>query len=73
MPTTYAADDPGLKMTMRPVGDRRVVFEPYPFDKRGLKVQIAARRVPQASFENSAAFRRAFYQAEQSLLEYTLE
>jgi hypothetical protein len=73
VPTTYAADDPGVKMTMRPAGDRRVVFEPYPFDKRGLKVQIASRRVPQASFESSAAFRRAFYQAEQSLLEYTLE
>ena len=73
VPTTYAVDDPGVRMTMRPTGDRRVAFEPYPFDKRGLKVQIASRRVPQASFENSAAFRRAFYQAEQSLLEYTLE
>jgi Protein of unknown function (DUF3891) len=73
VPTTYAADDAGVKMTMRPAGDRHVVFEPYPFDKRGLKVQIASRRVPQASFESTAAFRRAFYQAEQSLLEYTLE
>ena len=62
-----------MKLTMHPVGERYVVFEPYPFDKRDLKVQIAPRRVPQSSFESSAAFRRAFYQAEQSLLEYTLE
>jgi uncharacterized protein DUF3891 len=73
VPTTYAPADPGVKLTMRPVGDRHVAFEPFPFDKRGLKVQIAARRVPQSTFEDSAAFRRAFYQAEQSLLEYTLE
>jgi hypothetical protein len=73
VPTTYAPDDPGVKLSMHPAGERHVVFEPYPFDKRGLKVQIAARRVPQSSFESSSAFRRAFYQAEQSLLEYTLE
>jgi Protein of unknown function (DUF3891) len=73
VPTTYAADDPGVKLTMKPCGDRRVVFEPYPFDKRGLKVQLASRRVPQASYPSAEAFRCAFYRAEMALLEYTLE
>jgi len=73
VPTTYAPDDPGLKLEMHPVGDRRVAFHPFPFDRPGLKVQMPARRLSQARFDSVEAFRRAFYQAEVALLEYTLD
>jgi hypothetical protein len=72
VPMSYAADGPSVRLNMSPAEGGQVVFDPYPFDQRGLKVQIASRRVPQSSFANVEEFRKAFYQAPLKLLEYEL-
>jgi hypothetical protein len=69
VPLDYAGGT--ARMTMRRAGPRQVAFEPYPFDQRPLKVQIASKRVP-GHFLDEAAFRKAFAQAPLELLEYEL-
>ncbi len=47
VPQSYAgADDEGVRLTLKPVAPRRVAFEPYPFDVRPCRVQLAFRTVP---------------------------
>jgi hypothetical protein len=55
-----------------PAGERRVRFDPYPFDIHPCRVQLAARRVPTTSYPDVEAFRRAYFQAEVQLLEFEL-
>ena len=72
VPQSYAGDGAGVRMTMAPVGDRQVRFDPYPFDVRGLRVTIDSKRLPRTSYADTADFRQAYYQAENQLLEYEL-
>jgi hypothetical protein len=74
VPVSYegAADD-GVAMTMRPAGPRRVAFDPYPFDVRPCTVQLSYKRVARRRFENVEAFRRAWFQADVAVMEFTLE
>src|SRR5579884_680131 len=71
-PVSAASDDPGVRLTMKALGDGRVAFDPYPFDVRPLKVQISSKRLAQLSFPDLQAFQRAYFQAETHLLEYEL-
>ncbi len=61
-----------VRLTMRPAEGRRVVFDPYPFDQRPLRVQFASKRLPLPSYPDEAAYRRAYFQAPVELLEYEL-
>jgi hypothetical protein len=73
VPTSYNGDSKaGVRMTMRPVGEGRVAFDPYPFNERPLRVQIGCRRLPQTSFADLHEFRQAYFQAEKELLRYEL-
>ena len=73
VPTTYAgADDDGVRMTLTPHGPRTVAFDPYPFDVRPCRVQLVQRTVPRSAYEDVAAFRKAWFQAEVSLVEFEL-
>lgn len=71
-PLRYSEPNRTVRLTMRPVGQNRVAFEPYPFNVRPLKVQIACKRLPQASFPDAETFRQAYFQAPTGLLEYDL-
>lgn len=71
IPTSYERED-GVRMSLTPAGPRQVKFEPYPFDERPLKTQIACKRVPQASFRDIAEFREAYFKAPNELLEYEM-
>lgn len=71
VPVRYG-EDAGVRLTMGPVGDRQVRFDPYPFDLRPLKVQINCMRLPQVSYPDLESFRRAYFQAEHSILVYEL-
>jgi hypothetical protein len=62
----------GVRLTLRPTGPRRVAFEPYPFDRRPCRIQLACRRLPQASFADLEAFRRSYFQADLELMEFEL-
>ena len=73
VPASYAgADDEGVKMTMTPVGPRKVAFDPYPFDVRPCRVQLSYKTVPRATYEDVEAFRKAWFQAEVGLMEFEL-
>lgn len=72
VPAGYGTDRDGVRMTMTPEGPRRVAFDPYPFDVRPCRVQLAVRRVPRTTFESAEAFRRAWFQAEVGLEEFEL-
>jgi hypothetical protein len=73
VPATYSGNgENGVRLTMRPLGDGRVAFDPYPFDVRPLRVEIGCRRLPQAAYPSLDAFRQAYFQADKDLLRYEL-
>jgi hypothetical protein len=73
VPVSYAGGDgEGVRLTMKPVGPRRVAFDPYPFDVRPCRAQLAFRTVPRATFEDLESFRRAWFQADVGLLNFEL-
>jgi len=71
LPASYS-DKEGIRLTMKPAGPDRVIFEPYPFNVRPCRVQLACRRLPKSSFENLEAFHCAYFQAENELLRFEL-
>jgi Protein of unknown function (DUF3891) len=74
VPTEYDGESlSGVRMTLHPLSDRRVVMEPYPFDARPLTLHIPFRRMAQASFPDVATFRRAYFQTLPEMLTYTVE
>lgn len=71
VPVGYGeTDGDGVPMTLTPVGPHQVAFDPFPFDVRPCRAQLAVRRVARATFEDVAAFRRAWFQAEVGLEEF---
>ncbi len=62
----------GLRLTMKPDGPGRVKFDPYPFDARPCRVQLAFKRLLQDSFSDLEEFHRAYFQAENGLLSFEL-
>ncbi len=73
VPTSYAGDrGTDVRMTMKPLGKGRVVFDPYPFNQRPLRVEIGCRSLPDANYADSEAFRQAYFQAEKDFLRYEL-
>ena len=63
-------DGAGVRMTMQPVGERKVRFDPYPFDEPELRVQLACKKLPNRSYASTAEFREAYFRAPNELLEY---
>lgn len=72
VPVDYSHESTGVRVTMKPLSAKEVSFEPFPFDARGLKVQIVYKRLPKASFADLESFRAAYFKAEPSVLEYVL-
>jgi len=72
VPARYGSEQTAIRLNTRPVGEKKVRFDPYPFDERPLKVQINCKRLPKSSFPNLQEFRRSYFQAEIELLEYEL-
>jgi hypothetical protein len=70
VPTGFSGE--GRRMTMKPVGDRRVAFDPYPFDEPSLRVQLSCKRVPSRRYSSAAEFGEAYFKAPNDLLEYEL-
>ena len=67
------ADDVGVRMTMTPIDATSVAVDPYPFDVPVLRVSLPARRFARSTFESQDAFRKAYFQAPLTLLEYDLK
>lgn len=71
VPARYGNGE-GVVMSMKPVGPRRVAFDPYPFDVRPCRIQLGFRRLPTTSFPDVETFRRAYFQAELELMQFEL-
>ncbi len=73
VPLSYdAGKTDGVRMTLTPQTPRRVALDPYPFDVSHLKVQLTSKRLPTQTFDDQAAFRRAYFQAPVELIEFEL-
>ena len=72
VPTGYARDSASVSLRMKNLGAGKVAFDPYPFDRRNLKVQMRGKRLPQPRYSDEAAFRKAWYQAPGVMLEFEL-
>jgi hypothetical protein len=59
-------------MSMQALTPRRVAFDPFPFDARGLHVQLSSKRLAAAKYPDVAAFRKAYFQAPVELIDYEL-
>jgi hypothetical protein len=74
VPTTYTSDiHAGVRMSLHPLDDCRVAFDPYPFDVRPLTLHIPYRVFDQLTFESNEDFRRAYFQAVPQMLTYQVE
>jgi hypothetical protein len=68
IPTGF--DGQGARLTMTPLGDGKVRFDPYPFDEPELKVQLSCKRLPNKKYASTAEFREAYFKAPNDLIEY---
>lgn len=74
VPTTYDSDiHSGVRMTLHPLDDCRVAFDPYPFNVRPLELHIPYRVFDRETFPSNAEFRRAYFEALPQLLTYRVE
>jgi len=71
-PVPTGVDGEGRRMTIRPAGDRRVLFDPYPFDQPRLKIQLSCKRLPERKYASAAEFREVYFKAPNALVEYDL-
>ena len=62
----------GVKMSMKADGRNRVLFSPYPFDVRPLKIQLRLKHLCDTAFDGDHAFRKAYYQANNEWMEFEL-
>jgi hypothetical protein len=72
VPVSYDRTEKGIRITMKPVGDGRVAFDPYPFDQHPLKVQVSCKRLPSGSFADLPGFQKSYFQAQNELIQYEL-
>jgi hypothetical protein len=73
VPTRYGdGNDSGTRLSMKPVGARKVAFDPYPFDERSSRVQLTFKRLAKQSYPDVEAFRRAYFQAGTQVMEFEL-
>lgn len=71
VPTRYDGDS-SVKLTMKPVGERKVQFSPYPFDVRPCHIQLTYKSLDKEKFSNVEDFRRAYFQAGARVAEFEL-
>ena len=73
VPTTYTTGEgEGVKMTLTPLGARKVEFDPYPFSERPCHVQLAFRRLAEPTYRDEDSFRRAYFRAPLELMDFEL-
>lgn len=72
VPVNYDTSKERVKLTMKPIDKGKVKFEPYPFDRRPLTVQISCKRLSASTFGDLDTFRRLYFQAQSELIQYEL-
>lgn len=73
VPQNYdMAEGEGVRMTLTPLGPRKVKFDPFPFDVPSCHVQLAYRRLPESTYADQEAFRRAYFKAQLDVMDFEL-
>lgn len=73
VPVTYRDDNSaGVRLALKPVGARKVAFDPFPFDMRPCRVQLSCKRLPQVAYPDAESFRHAYFKAATELMEFEL-
>jgi hypothetical protein len=62
----------GVRLTMNPLAPRKVAFDPFPFDAKGIHVQLSCKRLPQTTYADLDAFRHAYFKAPAELMDFEL-
>ena len=70
VPLGYA---PGAvtKMRLIPEPNRRIAIDPYPFDQPVLQVGVVHRRLGESRFADESAFRKAYFEQPQAMMDFT--
>ena len=71
VPIDYSGEA-GVRLRLRPSGPRQVTFDPYPFEVRPCRIELAVKRLPRASFESVEAFQREYFRAENDLMHFEI-
>lgn len=71
VPVTYHDSDKGIRLSMTPVGSGKVKFDPFPFDERGVHVQMSYKTVA-GKFPDEASFRKAYFKAPMQVMDFEL-
>lgn len=73
VPLTYgAAKSDGIRMTLKPLGPRKVQFDPYPFVEKGFRLQLGSKRLPKIKYADQDEFRRAYFRAPTEMIEFEI-
>lgn len=73
VPTGYdGGDESGVRISMKPVGERKIAFDPYPFDVRPCHVQLSIRRLADKTYPDLESFHRAYFQSRVEVLDFEL-
>ena len=62
----------GVRLSMNPLTPRKIAFDPFPFDAKGIHIQLGGKRLPKSVYPDLAAFRRAYFQAPTELMDFEL-
>lgn len=74
VPTKYGdgKKDSDVTLTMKSLGERKVQFDPYPFDVRPCHIQLSFKKLPKTKFADVDEFRRAYFQAGTQVMDFEL-
>ena len=70
VPTAYE-ERSGVRMTLTPIAPKRISVQPYPLDQPSLDVNVVYRRLPKATFENSAEFQATYMRTPLQIATFT--
>jgi hypothetical protein len=62
-----------VRLTLHPESERHVIMDPYPFDIRPLELRIPYRRLEQATFPDTATFRKTYFQTPTQFMTYVVD
>lgn len=71
VPVAYGSTkSDGIRVTLKALGPNKVQFDPYPFDRKGIRLQLGSKKLATSKYPNLEAFRRAYFQAPIDLIEF---
>jgi hypothetical protein len=70
VPVGYAGN-PGIAMSLTPLGSNRIALDPYPFDEPSLTTNIVHRRLTQNKFKDEAELQAVYFRTTPQTMAFT--